>query len=237
MHTALLTKWVETPKYVEVDTPQGLHQIAKSRAGGTHYSTKTLPRIRARGSTCEVIDVPKKDTTPFPEVLDPVQAAALLNLAVSSWMAMRIRTFNLPKNFTVLITGATTTSSTIVVPLIRSLGLDETIQLKDPVEKTDFSKLGDVNCLWGSPNVYIFNQFASKVVVQYLQVGRSMTGLEANLASANLRSKKITIRGAGPESWTFPQFVSKQEVRVVKLADIEKVWNEKGGQEWGLCHD
>jgi hypothetical protein len=87
----------------------------------------------------------------------------------------------------------------------RSPGLEETIQLKDPVEKTDFSKLGDVNCLWGSPNVYIFNQFASKVVVQYLQVGRSMTGLEANLASANLRSKKITIRGAGPESWTFPQ--------------------------------
>jgi hypothetical protein len=28
--------------------------------------------------------------------------------------------------------------------------------------------------------------------------------------------------------------VSKQEVRVVKLADIEKVWNEKGATRMGL---
>jgi NADPH:quinone reductase-like Zn-dependent oxidoreductase len=297
MHTAIVTKWGETPKYVEVETPpvpsadsgfvqiklvaSGLHQIVKSRAEGTHYSAKTLPHVpgidgvattedgkhvyfstlATGGSMSEVINIPKKDTTPFPEGLDPVQAAALLNPAMSSWMAMRTRTIDLPKNFTVLIMGATTMSGTIAIPLVRSLGaakvigvarnvaalealgLDETIQLMDPVEKTDFSKLGDVDVildyLWGPPTVHLFNQLASKVPVQFIQVG-SMAGLEANLVSANLRSKNITMRGAGPGAWTFPQLigeygnilnalksVKKQEVRVVKLADIEKVWNEK----------
>jgi NADPH:quinone reductase-like Zn-dependent oxidoreductase len=297
MHTAIVTKWGETPKYVEVETPpvpsadsgfvqiklvaSGLHQIVKSRAEGTHYSAKTLPHVpgidgvattedgkhvyfstlATGGSMGEVINIPKKDTTPFPEGLDPVQAAALLNPAMSSWMAMRTRTIDLPKNFTVLIMGATTMSGTIAIPLVRSLGaakvigvarnvaalealgLDETIQLMDPVEKTDFSKLGDVDVnldyLWGPPTVHLFNQLASKVPVQFIQVG-SMAGLEANLVSANLRSKNITMRGAGPGAWTFPQLigeygnilnalksVKKQEVRVVKLADIEKVWNEK----------
>jgi NADPH:quinone reductase-like Zn-dependent oxidoreductase len=297
MHTAIVTKWGETPKYVEVETPpvtsadsglvqlklvaSALHQIVKSRAEGTHYSAKTLPHvpgidgiattsdgkhvyfstIATGGSMSEVINVPKKDTTPFPEGLDPVQAAALLNPAMSSWMAMHTRTFDLPKNFTVLIMGATTMSGTIAIPLVRSLGaakvigvarnvaalealgLDETIQLMDPAEKTDFSKLGDVDVildyLWGPPTVHLFNQLASKVPVQFVQIG-SMAGLEANLVSANLRSKNITMRGAGPGAWTFPQLigeygnilnalksVKKQEVRVVKLADIAKVWNEK----------
>lgn len=300
MHTALVTKWGETPKYVEVDTPQvpspdsgliqiklvasGLHQVVRSRAEGTHYSAKTLPHvpgvdgvattadgkfvyfstIATGGSMSEVINVPKKDITPFPEGLDPVQAAALLNPAMSSWMAMRTRTFDLPKNFTVLIMGATTMSGTVAIPLVRSLGaakvigvarnvtalealgLDETIQLMDAAEKTDFSKLGDVDVildyLWGPPTAHLFNQLASKVPVQFVQVG-SMAGLEANLVSANLRSKNITMRGAGPGAWTFPQLVgeygnilnalksvSKQDVRIVKLADIEKVWNEKSAK-------
>lgn len=296
MHTALVTKWGELPKYVEVDTPpvpsadsdliqikmvaSGLHQVAKSRAAGTHYSARTLPHvpgvdgvattsdgkyvyfstIGAGGSMSEVINVPKKDTTPLPEGLDPVQVAALLNPTMSSWMAMRTRTFDLPEKFTVLIMGATTMSGTVAVPLVRSLGaakvigvarnvaalekldLDEMIQLMDSAEKTDFSKLGDVDVvldyLWGPPTAHLFNQLASKVPVQYVQIG-SMAGLEANIISANLRSKQITIRGAGPGSWTIPQLegeygnilnalkgVKKQEVSVVKLADIEKVWNE-----------
>jgi NADPH:quinone reductase-like Zn-dependent oxidoreductase len=289
MHTALVTKWGEIAKYVEVETPpvpppdsdliqlkviaSRLHQVVKSRAEGTHYSAKTLPHIpgidgvgstadgkhvyfstiATGGSMSEMINVPKKDTTPFPDGLDPVQAAPFLNPALSSW--------NLPKNFTVLIMGATTMTGTNAIPIVRSLGatkviglarnvaaldaldLDETIQLMGPAEKTDFSKLGDVDVildyLWGPPSVHLFNQLASKVPVQYVQIG-SMAGREANLVAANLRSKNITIRGAGPGAWTFPQqvgeygnilnalkSVKKHEVRVVKLADIEKVWNEK----------
>jgi len=297
MHTALVTKWGDPPKYVEVDTPpvpsadsdliqvklvaSCLHQLARSRAAGTHYSAKTLPHVPGvdgigttsdgksvyfstlgtGGSMSDIINVPKKDTTPLPEGLDPIQAAALLNPAMSSWMAMRTRTDNLPEKFTALIMGATTMSGTIAIPIVRSLGaakvigvarnvaalgaldLDETIQLMDSAEETDFSKLGDVDVildyLWGPPTAHMFNQLASKVPVQYIQIG-AKAGFEANLAAANLRSKQITMRGAGVGSWTLPQLVAeygnilnalkgvkKQEVRVAKLADAEKVWNEK----------
>jgi len=297
MHTALITKWGEIPKYVEVDTPpvpaadsdliqvklvaSGVHQVVRLRAEGTHYSAKTLPHVpgidgvattsdgkyvyistlATGGSMSEVINIRKIDTRPLPEGLDPVQVAALVNPAMSSWMAMQTRTSNLPTNFTVLIMGATTMSGRLAIPLVRSLGaakviglarnltalealdLDETIQLMDPAEKTDFSKLGDVDVildyLWGPPTAHLFNQLASKVPVQYVQIG-SMAGEEANLASANLRSKNITMRGSGSGAWTLPQLigeysnilnalksVKKQEVNVMKLADIEKVWSEK----------
>jgi NADPH:quinone reductase-like Zn-dependent oxidoreductase len=297
MHTALVTKWGELPKYVEVETPpvpsadpnfiqikivaSGLHQIAKSRAAGTHYSAKTLPHVpgidgvattsegkyvyfstlTTGSSMSEVINLPKSDVTPLPEGLGPVQVAALVNPALSSWMAMRTRTFNLPENFAVLIMGATTASGTIAIPLVRSLGaakvigvarnvaalealgLDETIPLVDPIKKTDFSKLGNVDVvldyLWGAPTFHLFNQLASKVPVQYVQIG-SMAGLEANIPSAVLRSKDITMRGAGPGAWTFPQLigeygnilnalktVKRQGIKDAKLEDVEKVWNEQ----------
>lgn len=100
---------------------------------------------------------------PVPEGMDPVQASALLNPAMSSWMALRTRTTNLPSTFTALVMGATFASGSIAISLARSLGagkvvgvarnlatletldLDEKIVLQDPVEKTDFSKLGNVD--------------------------------------------------------------------------------------------
>ena len=296
MHTALVTKWGEMPKYVEVDTPpvptsdsnfiqvklvaSGIHQVVKARAAGTHYSARTLPHIPGAdgigitaegkyvyfstiafgGSMSEFINLPKAGIIPLPEGLDPVQAAALVNPAMSSWMAMQTRTSNIPKDFTVLILGATTMSGTIAIDIVRSLGaarvigvarnvpaleslgLDETILLQNPVDKTDFSKLGDVDIvldyLWGPPAVHLFNQIASTRPVQYVQIG-SMAGLEANVPSANFRSKSITLTGAGPGSWTFPQLigeygnilnalksVKKQDIRLEKLEDVEKVWTE-----------
>jgi len=78
-------------------------------------------------------------------------------------MALRTRTTNFPEKHTVLIMVATSASGSIAICLARSLGagkvigvarnlaklaeldLDETIQLMDPVEKTDFSNLGDVD--------------------------------------------------------------------------------------------
>ncbi|TFK79499.1 hypothetical protein K466DRAFT_606105, partial [Polyporus arcularius HHB13444] len=57
---------------------------------------------------------------------------------------------------------------------------------------------------------------------------------------AALRSKNLTIRGAGPGAWGFDElndelpemlsFVAETEppkLRVEKLSDIEKVWGEK----------
>jgi len=260
----------------------GFHRLVKARAAGTHYSAKTLPHVpgvdgvgttadgksvyfttlATGGSFSEIINVPKLDTTPLPEGLDPIQAAALMNPALSSWMAMRTRTFNLPKDFTVLIMGATTASGTIAISLVRSLGsgkvigvarnvaamdklgLDESIQLMDPLAKTDFSKLGNVDVvldfLYGPPIVHLFSQLSSKTPVQYVQIG-SLAGLTADLPSAVLRSKDITLRGSGPGAWRLETLRTEypavlvalkdqkpREVKVVKLKDIEEVWNSEG---------
>jgi NADPH:quinone reductase-like Zn-dependent oxidoreductase len=194
--------------------------------------------------------------------VDPIQAAALFNPAMSSWMALRTRVFTLPEKFTVLIMGATSASGSTAISLARTLGagkvigvarnlkaleqleLGERIQLLDPVESTDFSKVGNVDVIldyiWGAPAMHLLAQLKSEVPVQYVNVG-GMAGPDAELPSAILRSKDITMRGAGPGSWRMDQFVSeipgilnalkhvkKRELRVVKLAEIEKVWNEPG---------
>ncbi|CZR68386.1 uncharacterized protein PAC_18285 [Phialocephala subalpina] len=260
----------------------GLSQLVKSRAAGTHYSAKTLPHVPGAdgvgitatgqtvyfstmatgGSFSEIINVPKRDITLLPEGVDPVQAAMLVNPAFSSYLALKTRTFNLPKNFTVVILGVTTASGGVAIHIAKEFGagrvigigrnvkamealdLDERIQLRDPVEETDLSGLGDVDVvldyLYGPPVVYLLKSLNSKRCVQYVQIG-SLAGLEASLPSAVLRSKDITMRGAGPGAWTMQQLaesmpgvlnalknVPKRNVKVVKLEEVEKVWNDGG---------
>jgi NADPH:quinone reductase-like Zn-dependent oxidoreductase len=263
-------------------TAAGLPQVARSRASGKHYTSTALPHtvgvdgvgttssgqpvyfstLATGGSFSEYINVPKHAMWPLPEALDPVQVAALLNPAMSSWMALRTRTTNLPEKFTVLIMGVTSASGSIAISLARSLGagkvigvarnlaklveldLDETIQLMDPVEKTDFSNLGDVDVvldyLYAKPTEHLFGSLKSKVLVQYVHIG-GLAGLELNLPGAILRAKDIRITGAGPGSWGFPQLgkeipglleglkgvMKKQSVKIVKLEDVEKAWGEK----------
>jgi NADPH:quinone reductase-like Zn-dependent oxidoreductase len=281
---------IETPPVPSADSnlvqiklhAAGLHHLVKSRAAGKHYTSTTLPHIPGSdgvgttpdgkfvyfssfatgGSYSEIVNVPKGATFPLPEGVDPIQAAALFNPAMSSWLALRFRTFALPEKFTILIMGATSASGSTAIDLARTLGagkvigvarnlkaleeleLDERIQLRDPVESTDFSKVGDVDVvldyLYGAPTVHLLTQLNSKVPVQYVNVG-GVVAPNADLPSEILRSKDITMRGAGPGSWGMDQFigeipailnalkdVKKRKLRIVKLAEIEKVWNEPG---------
>ena len=261
----------------------GLPQVVRSRASGKHYSSTGLPHtpgvdgvgttssgqivyfssFATGGSFAEFVNVPKQAVWPLPEGMEQVQAAALLNPAMSSWMALRTRTTNLPSNFTALVMGATSASGSIAISLSRSLGagkvmgvarnvaaldaldLDDKIVLQNPVEKTDFSKLGNVDVvldyLYGEPALQLLKQLKSSVPVQYVHIG-GLAGQTLDLPGAELRSKDITIRGAGPGSWTMQQYakeipglleamkgLKKQSVRVVKLEDVEKAWEEKVG--------
>ena len=112
------------------------------------------------------------------------------------------------------------------------------------LRKQIFSALGDVDVvldyLYGQPVVHLLKSLKSKRPVQYVQIG-GMAGLEVSLPGAILRSKDITIRGAGPGAWTFRDLaesvpgiltalkdVPKRDVRVVKLSEVEKVWNDSG---------
>ena len=203
----------------------GLHRIVRSRASGKHYSVKNLPHTpgtdcigvtpdgqqvycsisaEAHGGTFrEYVNVPKKNSSLLPEGADPVQAAALVNPGMSSWMALRHRCQNLPSKFSLLIMGATSLSGTMAVQLARFLGaekvigcarneealravpgLDESVTLLDPVEKTNFSSLGHVDVVldyvYGAPAVHLLKSLEPKGTVQYVHVG-SLAGLEMSL--------------------------------------------------------
>jgi NADPH:quinone reductase-like Zn-dependent oxidoreductase len=86
-----------------------------------------------------------------------IQVAGLMNPAISSWMALRTRVKDLPKDFTVVVLGATSSSGRVAILLARSLGagkvvgvardaaklakldLDQATVLDDEVSTTDFS--------------------------------------------------------------------------------------------------
>jgi len=206
--------------------------------------------------------VPKEAITPLPEGVDPVQVAALLNPAMSSWMALRTRTINLHKEFNVLIMGATSASGSIAISLARIFGakkvfgvarnaaaldaldLDEKITLQDPLENTDFSALQNVDVIldyiYGPPTLRLLSSLKIEREVQYVHIG-SLAASTIDLPGALLRSRNITIRGSGPGSWSLEEYekqlptlldtmkgMKKQDVKIVKLEDVEKVWNEGG---------
>lgn len=210
----------------------------------------------------ELINVPLAATVPLPEGLDPVKAAALLNPAMSSWMALKTRTTNLPAKFTVVILGATSTSGNAAISVARAFGagkvvgvarntaslreleLDDRVVLKDPVTETDFSSLGDIDVIldyvYGPAMVHLLSSLKSKVPTQYVHIG-AVSQQIAELPGALLRSKDITIRGAGAGAWgmgvlkgELPKIldalrdVKERKIKVVKLADVEEAWSESG---------
>ncbi|KFY35300.1 hypothetical protein V494_06038 [Pseudogymnoascus sp. VKM F-4513 (FW-928)] len=260
----------------------GLHQLVRARVTGTHYSAKTLPHTLGidgvgvttsgqqvyfstlaipYGSYSEFVNVPRADVAPLPEGVDAVQVAAAMNPMLSSWMALRTRTTNLPPNFSVLILGATSASGKIAIDVARhlgakrvigvarnlsalqSLGLDEAIQMQDPVENTDFSNLGHVDVIldyvYGPITAHVLGSLKTTQLVQFVQVGTLSTQV-MELEGALLRSKNLIMRGSGPGAWTMERLreelplmaqatkaLKRIDVKVAKLSDIESVWDEK----------
>jgi NADPH:quinone reductase-like Zn-dependent oxidoreductase len=260
----------------------GVHQLVRSRAAGQHYSAQGLPHTPGvdgvgttpegqlvyftiltpkGGSFAEYINVPRTMAKPVPEGADPVQIAGLLNPGMSSWTALAFRTTSLPKDFSVLINGVTSTSGALAISIARhlgagrvigvarnvmkmdTLGLDEIIELKEPATETDFSKAANADVildyLYGEPAAHLLSSLKPTKPVQYVQIG-SLASAEMKLPSTVLRSKDITIRGAGPGAWKMSEFalqlpdllnalvkVKTQPLKTVALKDIEKAWEDR----------
>ena len=195
-----------------------------------------------------------------PEGADPVQVASLSNPAMSSWMALRTKTSNLPKDFTVLIMGATSASGSIAIELSRHLGagkvigaarneqklaalksLDEKIVLTEKVEETDFSTLGQVDVIldyvFGAATVHLLSSLTQRAPVQYVHIG-GLSGPNIELPGSLLRSKDITIRGCGPGSWTFTRLTKELVDMMVPVAGlaprgVKSVKLAEVEQRWG----
>lgn len=219
--------------------------------------------IATGGAFAESITLPKSNLTPVPEGADPVVIAGLTNPAMSSWMAFAGRVDPVPpKGFTVVITGVTAISAKVAVQFMRAKGagkiigvarnakemasisdLDERIVTADDPSQTDFSSLGDVDLildyLYGPALVALLNQLTSTVPTQFIQIG-TVAGPDIALPGAVLRSKNITIRGAGPGAWQMSHFAKElpgmleqvaklpdMQLTVRKLEDVEKAWANK----------
>lgn len=117
------------------------------------------------GSFAELVNVPRSSVHELPEGVDPVQAAALMNPVMSSWMALRKRVDMFRdgpdeqsvKPWTCFILGATSMSGRLAIKVarrfsatrvigaarnedaLRGLGLDDVIVLGTTPESTDFS--------------------------------------------------------------------------------------------------
>ena len=215
------------------------------------------------GAMSQYINMDKRRVFDLPVGIDPIQAAGIINPAMSSWMAIMSRTTNLPSDFTVLILGATSASGRVAIPLMRNLGakkvigaarnestletlgLDATVVIKDKLEETDFSQLGEVDVvldyIYGPLAVHMLSTARQRSPMQYVHVG-GLSGCEdISLPGALLRSKNLTIRGSGPGAWemrallsTLPDLlaalknVPEQPVRVAKLADVGSEWEKEG---------
>lgn len=227
----------------------GLHQVVKSRASGKHYSSGELPHVPgvdgvgttddgktvyfssfAVGSMSEYVNMPKHSVIPLPEGLDPVQVAGITNPALSSWAALKLRTSNLPKDFSVLIVGATSASGRVAVHLaktlgakrivaaarnqaaLESLGVDEIIVTADEPEKTDFSAVGEVDVIldyvYGPLAIHLLSSIKAVKPVDYIHIGALSGQMEINLPGAILRSKNVSLKGSGPGAWD-PRELSK----------------------------
>ena len=239
----------------------GVDGVFKTADGKLVYTAMIAPK---GGSMAEELKVPKKNLTPISDGCDPVQVAGLLNPIMSSWMALSTRVDDLPNDFTVLIIGATSLSGTCAITVAREfgagkvigcarnvdkmadLGLDETIKMEDEVEKTDFSKLGQVDVildyLYGPIIPHLFRSLSRPArTVHYVQIG-SVAGRTMELPADQLRSKDIVMTGAGPGSWSLKQFSEQlsgmvgvvgkakpYKFETIHLADVEDAWN-KGGR-------
>ncbi|KAL6250833.1 hypothetical protein RBB50_003136 [Rhinocladiella similis] len=241
----------------------GLPYVPGADGVGTTPDGKTVyfSSLAMGGGFAENVTVPKAAVVPVPEGADPVQIAGLVNPGMSSWMALAARVDNLAPNFTVVIVGVTAISGKVAVEFVRERGagkvigvarnpkemealkLDQSIVLASNPSETDFSALGDVDVildyLYGPVIPALFAALNSKVPTQYVQIG-SVAGLDTALPGALLRSKNITMRGAGPGAWSLPHFgkelpgllaavarLPKMDLKVRKLEDAADAWAAK----------
>ena len=230
----------------------GLHRVVRSRAAGSHYSSSSssaglphVPGIDGTGTTedgkivyfssftgpgamSEEVNLPARSLVELPEGLDPIKAAALVNSAMSSWMALAARTSGLKQGFGVLILGVTSASGRLAVPLSRALGagsvvgaarngeamkrlgLDTSIVLSDKVEDTDWSVLGQegvdivLDYVGGPLTTHLLSTIHVPAgrALQYVHIGSLSGSTSISIPGAALRGEDITIRGSGPGAWS-----------------------------------
>ncbi|KPM46059.1 hypothetical protein AK830_g493 [Neonectria ditissima] len=261
----------------------GLHQVVRSRTSGKHYSVENKPATTqgvdgtginistgkavyfhtlatGDGTFAELVNVPARDAVELPEDVDPVQAAALANPVLSSWMALRKRAGPLREGWTCLILGVTGTSGQLAIKVAKTMGaskiigagrneetlkrldLDEYIVLRDPASSTDFSAAATVDVVLDyvyGPYVHAYlSTTRSRTPLTWVGIG-AMAGHEATFPSQALRRRDVTVRGAGLGSWSKGDLSTELPgiigvLKGVKMGGLREVGMADAEEGWAI---
>jgi len=227
----------------------GLHPVVKAIAGGAHYSSTAagpaIPGIdgvgtlddgrrvyfgfvrKPWGTMAERAAAPLNMCFPLPEKLGDVEAAAIANPGMASWMTLKERAGLVPGE-TVLILGATGVAGQLAIQAARHLGakrviaagrnvdalagadVDAVIALGQPEEairealNSEAARGIDVvvDYLWGRPTELVLEALAKGFKTEATHRTRlvevgSSAGPTITLPGATLRSIDLTLLGSG----------------------------------------
>jgi NADPH:quinone reductase-like Zn-dependent oxidoreductase len=226
----------------------GLHRRVRSQADGSHYtSTGELPLIPgvdgvARlpdgslryfalgdttfGAMAEQTVIDLRQSFELPEGVDPIQVAAAMNPALSSWVALKRRA-DFVSGQSVLVLGATGSSGQMAVQVAKLLGAGQVIAAgRDPqrlaacreVGADTVVRLGEgpglgevaadvdvvIDYLWGPVTAEAMTAIAThrgddSRPLTWIEIG-AVAGATAEIPAAALRARPLRILGSGQGS-------------------------------------
>ncbi|WP_460570698.1 quinone oxidoreductase family protein [Humibacter soli] len=241
----------------------------RSQAAGAHYtSTDELPLVpgidgvgrtaegqllyfilpdSALGSMAERTVIDRRRSISLPAGVDPVQIAAAMNPAMSSWVALRRRIAIQPGQ-NVLVLGATGNAGRLAIQVAKYLGAGNvtavgrgahrlTGQGADAIVSLDGDEhevaevLGDagteidivLDYLWGAPTsdalrAIVPRREDDERQLTWIQVG-SVAGADAAIPSAALRATKLQLIGSGQGSVTTGDIVTELSALTAAMSD------------------
>lgn len=263
---------VLAPTEIIVDVlAAGLHPRVRSQADGSHYtSTAELPLVpgidgvgrdsdgnlryfllpdTVRGSMAEQTVIDTRRSIVLPPGSDPVAVAAIMNPAMSSWIALR-RRVDVAPGANVLVLGATGSAGRLALQIARRFGAASVVAAARNADLlaglngtgvTTVSLVGDpddvaerlgaasaevdvvLDYLWGEPTA----RAMTAVVTHRSDENRplswieigSVAGATASLPSAALRSCRLSIVGSGQGSVSAPDILAELPSLVQAIAD------------------
>src|SRR5271170_3265190 len=250
----------------------GLHRRVRSQADGSHYtSTGELPLVpgvdgvarlpdrtlhyfalgdTTSGAMAEQTVIDLRQSFELPGGTDPVQVAAAMNPAMSSWVALRRRT-DFQAGQSVLVLGATGSSGQIAVQVAKQLGAGRVVAAgRNPERLAGLPglgadavvSLGDSASLAAAAadvDVVIDYLWGPATAVAMIEIA-SVAGATAEIPSAALRALPLQIVGSGQGSVStrdilaeLPAIVEaitggalRIDARPVPLRDVTSAWQD-----------
>lgn len=218
-----------------------LHHRVRSQADGSHYtSTGELPMVpgvdavvrdpdgalryallddTTLGTMAQRTVIDPRRSVLLPAGVDPATVAAVMNPAMSSWVALR-RRIDFQPGMSVLVVGATGNSGRVAIQVAKRFGASRVVAAgRDAAKLAALTAIGaDEVCLLDDLSAaadvdvvidYLWGDIAGRGMVDlishrtdrsapltWIAIG-SMAGSDAAIPSAALRAGRLTIVGSG----------------------------------------